>query len=98
MKELHFNTPEEFETLFKKKTLEVTDTIVEAIEEAMQSNRRSANLFHVTFETSDHGYDITLVRAEWKNALQSCLDYYHKANESDKAIDTWKLLELAKVW
>lgn len=98
MKVLHFKDPIEFEQLFSKKTPEVTDAIVEAIENAMKDNRKSADIFHITFDSSDHGYEITMLRAEWATALESCLSHYHAADETDKAIDCWKLLELAKVW
>ena len=98
MKTLNFQSVEEFETLFKKKTLDVTDTIVDCIESAMSDNLKSADLFRVTIEQGDHSYVIALVRSEWSKALQSCLDYYHEHNHADQAIDTWKLLELAKVW
>lgn len=98
MKDLKFSSVEEFETLFKKKTLDITDTIVDCIESAMSDNQKSADLFRVTIEQGDHSYVVSLVRSEWAKALQSCLDYYHTNNHSDQAIDTWKLLELAKVW
>lgn len=98
MKDLTFKNIEEFETLFKKKTQAVTDTIVECVEAAMTNNLRSADLFRVTIEEGDYSYVISLLRSEWSKALQSCLDFYHDNNQVDAAIDTWKLLELAKVW
>lgn len=98
MDKLHFRTVEEFETLFKQKSKSVTDSIVSGIEKAMQDSDRSAKLFEITFDNYDRVYEISLPSSQWAESLQSCLDYYHKENLSDQAIDTWKLLELAKVW
>ena len=95
---LHFNNPEQFETLFTKKTTKVTNGIVSGIEDAMKSNKRTAPLFEITFEEHDNLYEISLPQSEWPTALQSCLDFYHEKELSDQAIDTWKLLEASKVW
>ena len=42
MVKLHFKTTEEFDGLFKRKTLSVTRSIVQGIESAMQNNKRTA--------------------------------------------------------
>lgn len=97
MGKLHFNTPEEFTATFRKKNVDVTNTIVESIEKAMQNRKQTALLFEITFEEHDNLYEISLPRSQWEHALQSCLDFYHKEEMSDAAIDTWKLLEAAKV-
>lgn len=98
MVRLDFNSPEEFERLFRSKDLKVTDAIVSGIEEAMQSNKHSADLFEICFDESDIMYEISLPKKQWSIALQSCLDLYHQREETDKCIDTWKLLEIAKAW
>ena len=98
MVKLHFESSEEFEGLFKHKKKSVTDSIVMGIEEAMQANKRSAELFEITFESSEMMYEITLPSSQWVTALEACLDHYHKLNLPDDEIDTWKLLEAAKAW
>lgn len=98
MRKLHFYSPEEFETLFKRNNVEVTTSIVKSIEQAMAERKRSAPLFEITFEEHENLYEISLPCSQWATALQSCLDHYHKLDMSDEAIDTWKLLEAAKVW
>ena len=95
---LHFQNTNEFEKLFKVKDKEVTDAIVNGIQTAMQKNKRSADLFEVSFADTEIGYSISLPIAEWPVALQSCLDHYHALNMTDEQIDTWKLLEAAKAW
>ena len=97
MKKLHFETTEEFETLFKKQSLEITDAIVQGIEQALVERKKSAQLFEITFEKADRLFEISLPQSQWTQALQTCLDHYHELQLSDEAIDTWKLLEAAKI-
>jgi hypothetical protein len=98
MTRLHFENTAEFETLFSNKKKNVTDAIVSGIEKAMQSNRRSALLFEVSFENADKMFEISLPISQWQQALNSALEHYHQLELSDEAIDTWKLLEAVKVW
>lgn len=99
MVKLHFSTTEEFEGLFKSKTLAVTRAIIQGIEEAMQGNKRSACLFEVTFEEAEMAYEISLPQNQWTIALESCLKHLHRTdNTSDEQIECWKLLEAAKSW
>lgn len=95
---LHFNSTDEFETLFKNKSIKVTNAIVEGIEKAMNKRVKSAPLFEITFEDVDNLYEISLPQSQWVSALEHCLEHYHKEELADQAIDTWKLLEAAKVW
>lgn len=97
MKKFNFKTTEEFEQLFSSSNDEITYTIVQGIEEAMIKRDRTANLFEITFDKIDLVYEISLPSSQWSAALQQCLDYYHETQQSDYAIDTWKLLEAAKV-
>ena len=98
MVKLHLRDTEEFEELFRNKTLKVTNHIVEGISEAMQKNIKSADLFEISFEGVEMVYEISLPQAQWSTALQSCLDMYHEHDMHDECIDTWKLLEASKVW
>ena len=60
MVKLHFNSTDEFEVLFKRKTVSVTRSIIQGIEKAMQGNKRSAELFEITFEGADNMFEIAL--------------------------------------
>jgi len=97
MKKFQFNSTEQFQDLFSTRNLEVTDAIVEGIENAMVHRKRTAKIFSVTFANYEVAYEISLPKVEWVGSLDSCLDFYHENNETDKAIDTWKLRETAKV-
>ena len=98
MIKLHFKTTEEFEGLFKRKSREVTDAICSGIQKAMMSNSKTAPLFEITLEDAVTAFEISLPRSQWANALESCLKHYEELNLIDECIDTWKLLEAAKVW
>ena len=91
MRKIKFTNTDEFERVFKKQDQDITDSIYESIQEAHQANKRTANLFEISFEDVDLIYDISLPISQWETALQSCLDIYTKLNESDKAIDTYLL-------
>ena len=98
MVKLHFNSPEEFESLFKSRDLRITNTIVKGIKDAMQKNARTAKLFEISFEGSETAFEISLPQKEWKGALKTSLDHYHKSNLVNEQIDTWELLEVVKAW
>lgn len=96
MVKLHFNTTDEFEGLFKRKTLSVTRSIVNGIDTAAKKGKRSAPLFEITFEEVETMYEISLPKSQWKNALENCLDHLHLEELADEQIDCWKLLESIK--
>ena len=98
MVKLHLRSTEEFEDLFRNKTVAVTEHIVDGISTAMQNNKKSADLFEISFEGVEMVYEITLPQSQWSTALQSCVDMFHKHDMQDEQIDTWKLLEASKVW
>ena len=98
MIKLHFENTNEFEGLFKSKKLAVTQGIVQGIEEAMKRDVKRADLFQLSFGDSEMMYELSLPRSQWVVALESCLEHYHELQLADDAIDTWKLLEAAKVW
>ena len=96
MVRLHFNNTSEFEGLFKRKTLQVTRTIVDGVQKAYTSNKRSAPLFEITFDDVDTMYEISLPKSQWPMALEHCLDHLHKEDLADEQIDCWSLLESLK--
>jgi len=97
MVKLHFNTTDEFEGLFKRKTLSVTRSIIQGIEKAVQNRKKTAPLFEITFEEVDMMYEISLPRSQWQFALENCLEHLHTEDLADEQIDCWKLLEAIKV-
>jgi len=98
MKKVHFRDPAEFEVLFKRKSKEVTDAIVQGIEAAVIARKKTADLFEITFDGVEMVYEISLPISQWEHGLQSCLDFYHAQGCTDECIDTWKLLEAVKTF
>ena len=96
MVSLHFNSTEEFEVLFKSKSLSVTRSIYSGIEKAVMGNKRTADLFQITFEDIDMLYEISLPKSQWAPALEKCLEHFHVEELADEQIDCWKLLEAVK--
>ena len=98
MKKLHFENTDEFERVFKATDEEVTDAMVEGIQEAFTYQKKSAELFEITFEDADLVYEITLPSTQWELALETCLNHYRDLELSDKAIDTYLLQNDIRKW
>ena len=96
MVKLHFNTTDEFEGLFKRKTLSVTRSIISGIEKAVQNRKKTALLFEISFEQVELMYEISLPQSQWQYALENCLEHLHNEDLADEQIDCWKLLEAIK--
>ena len=87
MVKLHFQNTEEFEGLFKRKNKEVTDAIVSGVQEAVMNRRKSALLFECSFDDIEIAYEISLPKAQWEVALDSCINHYHSLSLTDEQID-----------
>ena len=98
MKKLHFENTDEFERVFKAKDEEVTDAMVEGIQEAFSFQKKSAELFEITFKDIDLVYDISLPSTQWEVALETCLNHYRDLEQSDKAIDVYLLQKGIRLW
>jgi capsule polysaccharide export protein KpsC/LpsZ len=98
MKKLHFENTDEFERVFKAKDEEVTDAMVEGINEAFSFQKKSAELFEITFQDIDIVYEITLPSTQWEIALETCLNHYRDLEQSDKAIDVYLLQKGIRQW
>lgn len=98
MKKLHFENTDEFERVFKAKDEEVTDAMVEGINEAFSFQKKSADLFEITFQDVDLVYEITLPSTQWEIALETCLNHYRDLEQSDKAIDVYLLQKGIRQW
>ena len=98
MRKLHFENTDEFERVFKATDEEVTDAMVEGIQEAFTYQKKSAELFEITFEDADLVYEITLPSTQWELALETCLNHYRDLDQADKAIDTYLLQKNIRKW
>ena len=98
MRKLHFENTDGFERVFKATDEEVTDAMVEGIQEAFTYQKKSAELFEITFEDADLVYEITLPSTQWELALETCLNHYRDLDQADKAIDTYLLQKNIRKW
>lgn len=98
MKKLSFRSTQDFSEYFQGKSPELTDSIVHSIREAFTFNKRTANLFEISFDGSDSRFEISLNKKEWLTALGNCLSHYEEWSMHDDAIDTWQLIEDIKKW
>lgn len=97
MKKLDFNTPTDFQTYFQGKNKELTGAIVQSIGDAVMFQKKTANLFEISFNDSDTIFEINLPKNQWIVALEQCLKDYEEWGMGNEAIDTWQLKsEIAK--
>ena len=98
MKKMQFENTDEFERVFKNTDKEITDAIYEAIEEAYKFQKKTANLFEVSFNDVDLVYDISLPSNQWELALESCMSHYRDIGETDLSIDVYLLQKEIRKW
>ena len=83
----------EFSEMFREKSVEMTFSIRDSIQEALIKNKKTANLFEVEFEGVEAIMEISLYKTQWKVALENCLKHFHEWNMVDDEIDTYLLLK-----
>jgi glutamate-1-semialdehyde aminotransferase len=98
MREFNFNDPEDFKGVFASNNREITNAIVDSIQEAHNFQKTSADMFSITFGEEDLAYEISLPKDQWEKALEKCLENYHKWDCGDEAIDTYLILKQIREW
>lgn len=93
---INFNSFEDYEEFIRTESVEVLQSVLEGIKEAISYNRNTANLFELYFKGSKYFYELTLEREEWIPALDKCIEIFTEKNESDLAIDSYYLKEMVK--
>lgn len=96
MKKLEIESLGELETMFREKTIEMTDNIKNSIQEAVTAKKRVALLFEIQMEGVEGSFEISLPKKEWIIALENCLRHYEEWEHSDDAIDTFLLIKNLK--
>ena len=96
MEKFEFKDKEEFIEFLSDKTPKMTVLIFNAINQAIKSKKKSADLFEVSFETGDTCFEISLPKSQWETALTSCLKHFEDFEMSDDAIDAYLLLKELK--
>lgn len=93
MKRLVVEGINEFSDMFREKSVDMTTSIRDSIQEALEQNKRTANLFEVEFEGVETIMEISLPKSQWKIALENCLKHFHEWSMADDEIDTFLLLK-----
>ena len=98
MKKMFFDNTNEFERVFKTHDKEITDAIVEGIDQAYRNKNKTAQLFEISFNDADLLYEISLPSTQWELALESCMSHYRDIEETDLSIDVYLLQKEVRKW
>lgn len=96
MRKLQIESLDELESIFREKSVDMTNNIREGIQEAFEKKKKTALLFEIELEGMDTSFEISLTSKEWVTALENCLRHYEEWEMSDDAIDTWQLIQKIK--
>ena len=95
MENLHFETITEFENYSESHKKEISIAILNAVGDAIRSNKKSAKILDIAIESEGFSYDVSLASANWEQALTVCLDFF-KDTDANRSIETWELLQKIK--
>jgi len=96
MRKLEIESLEQLESIFRERSVDMTNNIREGIEEAMKAKKKTATLFEIVMDGMDTSFEISLSKKEWIIALENCLKHYSEWEMGDEAIDTYLLIKELK--
>ena len=96
MRKLQIESLEELESIFRERSVDMTNNIREGIEEAMKNKKKTAILFEIFMDGMETSFEISLSKREWITALENCLKHYSEWEMGDEAIDTYLLIKELK--
>ena len=96
MRKLQVKSLEELESIFREKSVDMTNNIREGIQEARSKKKKTATLFEIEVDGLDTVFEISLTSKEWVTALENCLRHYEEWEMADDAIDTYLLIKELK--
>jgi len=96
MRKLQIESLEELEGIFRERSVDMTNNILEGIEEAFNKKKKTAILFEIEMDGMDTAFEISLTSKEWLTALENCLRHYEEWEMGDEAIDTYLLIKELK--
>lgn len=97
MKRVQIESVKDLEGIFKEKSVDMTDTIRDSIQEAISNSKKTAQLFEIEIDGVENTFEISITSKEFQTALENCLKHYHEWEMYDDEIDTWQLLEKIKL-
>ena len=96
MRKLQVESLEELESIFREKSVDMTNNIREGIQEARDKKKKTATLFEIEVDGLGTVFEISLTTKEWITALENCLRHYEEWEMGDEAIDTYLLIKELK--
>jgi len=96
MRKLEIESLEQLESIFRERSVDMTNNIREGIEEAMKAKKKTSTLFEIVMDGMDTSFEISLSKKEWIIALENCLKHYSEWEMGDEAIDTYLLIKELK--
>lgn len=97
MKSIVIENPSHLEKYLTTNKYTLSDEIVRSIENAFREEKKVASVLEVHFSAEDSvhiPYMVTIDQKDWENTLKTCIEVFREKEETDKCIDTWKLLKL----
>ena len=73
MKKLYFESSEDFEKFFSKRSKDYTDLIVEQIEKSMLENKKHAFICQIVFSTEKTAFEISIPAPDPQTNIPICL-------------------------
>lgn len=101
MRELKFQSREDFENLFtdSNESRDITDYMFAGIKEAVEFQKDSAMIFSIVFEhEDDYAFEVNLPKSQFNIALKQCMKNYQKWGLDDEQIDVFLLQKEVKKW
>ena len=92
MRELTFNSSEEFKNSFVNETIQYSEVAVDNIQEAFKEGRKEAKLFYIEIEDVNYTFQIVVPKKDWLFVLEAAFERFQEANMVDRTIDTWTLI------
>ena len=96
MRKLEIESLEQLESIFRERSVDMTNNIREGIQEAMKNKKKTAILFEIFMDGMETSFEISLSKREWITALENCLKHYSEWEMGDEAIDTYLLIKELK--
>ena len=96
MRELTFETSEDFKNSFTGGSTKYSEHAVDVIEEAYHNNFKEAKLFKIEIENIDYTFEIVVPKKDWVTVLEAAFEKFQEAELVDRTIDTWSLLREIK--
>jgi len=92
MRELTFNSSEEFKNSFVNETIQYSEVAVDNIQEAFKEGHKEAKLFYIEIEDVNYTFQIVVPKKDWLFVLEAAFERFQEANMVDRTIDTWTLI------